>query len=340
MSVPDAVQHGFDVLRDRQPVERTRGASSRRGSPSSAPTARVDELVVHQPADARDAEPGDSTLPDRQRLRPFESTVLPPALPARAARSAAGVVAVSPYLGEARGVRGAARRRQPGHPRHDLPGAAATTASTWSPRSATPRTRRCARRSRSRTATRSATGSALHPSLPKLKARFDQGKVAIVRGVGYQPPDLSHFTSGDIWMHGWGGSRRRPPVGSAASSTASRTPSTSRCTASGCTAASDAHLAGAVSHASSLPLSIDDAFGIDRSDRVRRAHVRRARSSMGNGASGLGALGDLYDETEIGAHAARAAHPRRRTGSPTSRPTSQRSSCSPRTSSTPTSASA
>ena len=59
---------------------------------------------------------------------------------------------------------------------------------------------------RSRTASRSAAGSALHPSLPKLKARFDQGKVAIVRGVGYQPPDLSHFTSTDIWMHGWGGS--------------------------------------------------------------------------------------------------------------------------------------
>ena len=81
-------------------------------------------------------------------------------------------------------------------------------------------------------------GLALHPSLTKLKARFDQGKVAIVRGVGYQPPDLSHFSSTDIWMHGWGGAdARRRPAGSVATSTRSRTPSTSRCTASRCTAA-------------------------------------------------------------------------------------------------------
>ncbi len=52
---------------------------------------------------------------------------------------------------------------------------------------------------------RSAAGSRCTRRSPKLKARFDQGKVAVVRGVGYQPPDLSHFTSTDIWMHGWGG---------------------------------------------------------------------------------------------------------------------------------------
>src|SRR5690349_10743500 len=49
------------------------------------------------------------------------------------------------------------------------------------------------------------SGLVMHPALVKTKARFDQGKVAVVRGVGYQPPDLSHFTSTDIWMHGWGG---------------------------------------------------------------------------------------------------------------------------------------
>src|SRR4029079_18714673 len=48
-------------------------------------------------------------------------------------------------------------------------------------------------------------GLGLHPSLPKLKARFDQGRFSAVRGVVYKPPDLSRFTSGDIWMHGWGG---------------------------------------------------------------------------------------------------------------------------------------
>ncbi len=45
----------------------------------------------------------------------------------------------------------------------------------------------------------------LHPNLSRIKALYDQGKVAVVQGVGYQPPDLSHFTSMGIWMNGWGG---------------------------------------------------------------------------------------------------------------------------------------
>jgi len=39
----------------------------------------------------------------------------------------------------------------------------------------------------------------LHPNLGRLKALFDHGKVAIVQGVGYPHPDLSHFRSTDIW---------------------------------------------------------------------------------------------------------------------------------------------
>lgn len=39
----------------------------------------------------------------------------------------------------------------------------------------------------------------LHPSLAKLRAWLEQGRVAIVRGVGYPQPNLSHFTSRDIW---------------------------------------------------------------------------------------------------------------------------------------------
>ena len=50
-----------------------------------------------------------------------------------------------------------------------------------------------------------ASGVGLHPALAKLKARFDQGDVAVVQGVGYANPDLSHFTSMGIWMNGWGG---------------------------------------------------------------------------------------------------------------------------------------
>jgi len=48
----------------------------------------------------------------------------------------------------------------------------------------------------------------LHPSLPKLKARFDAGQVAVVRGVGLTTTDLSHFTSTATWMAGTTGSGR------------------------------------------------------------------------------------------------------------------------------------
>jgi len=49
----------------------------------------------------------------------------------------------------------------------------------------------------------------LHPSLPKLKARFDAGKVGIVQGVGQATvSDLSHFSSTASWMAGTAGPSR------------------------------------------------------------------------------------------------------------------------------------
>ena len=46
----------------------------------------------------------------------------------------------------------------------------------------------------------------LHPNLTELKARWDLGQLAIVEGVGYPNPDLSHFTSMANWMSGRPGS--------------------------------------------------------------------------------------------------------------------------------------
>lgn len=53
----------------------------------------------------------------------------------------------------------------------------------------------------------------LHPSMAKLKSLFDDGRVAVVQGVGYPNPNRSHFRSTDIWetasdanvveKHGW-----------------------------------------------------------------------------------------------------------------------------------------
>jgi uncharacterized protein (DUF1501 family) len=42
----------------------------------------------------------------------------------------------------------------------------------------------------------------LHPALPKLKVRYDAGKVAVVQGVGQTTDDRSHFSSTARWMAG------------------------------------------------------------------------------------------------------------------------------------------
>jgi uncharacterized protein (DUF1501 family) len=46
------------------------------------------------------------------------------------------------------------------------------------------------------------SGFGLHPGLAGLHARLAAGTAAIVHGVGYQPPDRSHFRSRDIWHTG------------------------------------------------------------------------------------------------------------------------------------------
>lgn len=42
-------------------------------------------------------------------------------------------------------------------------------------------------------------GFGLHPALSHLKDFYDENKLAIVQGVGYPQPNLSHFLSMDIW---------------------------------------------------------------------------------------------------------------------------------------------
>ena len=50
-------------------------------------------------------------------------------------------------------------------------------------------------------------GVALHPSLTGLHTRFNSGQVAIMQGLGYENPSLSHFDSMAHWMHGYAGER-------------------------------------------------------------------------------------------------------------------------------------
>jgi uncharacterized protein (DUF1501 family) len=138
----------------------------------------------------------------------------------------------------------------------------------------------------------------MHPSLAKTKQRFDNGRVAVVRGVGYNPPDLSHFESTDIWKHGWGGSGTRTTgwVGRFLDGL----PNTEHESlyAVSLHGNVNTHLRGQVAKPSSLPLNIDDAFGIDRSDRSD-ARLYDAVESFGVGTSGLGPLGDFYDNSAM-----------------------------------------
>ncbi|MBO9616401.1 MAG: DUF1501 domain-containing protein [Dyadobacter sp.] len=41
-----------------------------------------------------------------------------------------------------------------------------------------------------------------HPVMTGMRALYDEGKLAIVNGVSYPNPDLSHYRSTDIWMTG------------------------------------------------------------------------------------------------------------------------------------------
>jgi len=45
-------------------------------------------------------------------------------------------------------------------------------------------------------------GLYLHPGLARLKARYDAGQVALIRGVGEPSKDHSHFSSAATWMSG------------------------------------------------------------------------------------------------------------------------------------------
>jgi uncharacterized protein (DUF1501 family) len=45
-----------------------------------------------------------------------------------------------------------------------------------------------------------ADGLGLNPSLAQMARLYGEGKVALIQGVGYDEPDLSHFASMDVWQ--------------------------------------------------------------------------------------------------------------------------------------------
>ena len=60
----------------------------------------------------------------------------------------------------------------------------------------------------------------LNPNMTAMKRLWDEGKVAIINGIGYPNPNRSHFRSMDIWhtaeptkvaTEGWLGALTRDP---------------------------------------------------------------------------------------------------------------------------------
>ncbi len=139
----------------------------------------------------------------------------------------------------------------------------------------------------------------LHPALTRVKSMYDQGKVAVVRGIGYRPADLSHFTSMGIVMNGWGGGSQPGGPTGWIGRYLDGLPNSASESLLGVVMGSSVplHMVGAVARASGLPQNISGAFGIDRTQAEDR-RMFDAISAFGSGPTGLGQWGDLVGKTE------------------------------------------
>jgi uncharacterized protein (DUF1501 family) len=135
-------------------------------------------------------------------------------------------------------------------------------------------------------------GVGLHPSLFKLKTRYDRGWVAAIRGVGYTPPDFSHFSSMEYWMKGWGGSTQTYPTGWVGR-WADGLPNSENETMYQVVLDQSIplHHVGNKNQAAGLPIWLGDAFGIER-EYARDIRLLNALSSYNYSSTGLGAWGD------------------------------------------------
>ncbi|HMJ78814.1 MAG TPA: DUF1501 domain-containing protein [Iamia sp.] len=136
-------------------------------------------------------------------------------------------------------------------------------------------------------------GLGLHPRLPKLKARYDAGKVAVVRGVGQTTADYSHFSSTATWMAGTTGSARTTgwlgrwldgvPESAGGLRAVQVGPSV------------PLHLRGTTSVVTAMDRG-GNIYGADQREAWQKP-VYDAIKAMGNGTTGKGRLADLVADT-------------------------------------------
>lgn len=144
------------------------------------------------------------------------------------------------------------------------------------------------------------SGLALHPRLTGLKARYDAGKVAVVRGVGKADGDLSHFSSMASWMAGTAGASRstgwlgRYLDGLGDAATEMRAVNIGNSV--------PLHLIGSRPAVTGLPVQRSP-FGADR-DEAWEVALYNAVADFGSAASGRGVMGDAIGAVDRNAMAA------------------------------------
>jgi uncharacterized protein (DUF1501 family) len=136
-------------------------------------------------------------------------------------------------------------------------------------------------------------GLALHPALGGLKRRFDQGKLALVQGVGNPVTDLSHFTSMASWMQGW--ANGGPPITGWLGRWLDGVAGADALRAVTVGSSVPLHLVGTKTKAVALSSSAGDLFGSGTEAHEQRMYD--CVGGFGGGANGIGPMGDLLGRT-------------------------------------------
>ncbi|MEY2552517.1 MAG: hypothetical protein QOC57_377, partial [Ilumatobacteraceae bacterium] len=131
----------------------------------------------------------------------------------------------------------------------------------------------------------------LHPNLTYTKSLWDAGQLAIVHGVGYPNPDLSHFTSMAIWMNG--------SFGNGPASTGwigrwldGQPAATADLMAATIGSSVPLHLLGAVRRAVAVPENGDGMFGTGTDPQDARMFT--GLRGFSSGSAGRGQWHDMY----------------------------------------------
>jgi uncharacterized protein (DUF1501 family) len=130
----------------------------------------------------------------------------------------------------------------------------------------------------------------LHPSLSYTKRLWDAGQLAIVHGVGYPNPDLSHFSSMAIWMAGRFGVGA-PGTGWIGRWLDGQNPATADLMAATIGSSVPLHLLGAVHRAVAVPENGNGMFGTGTDPaEIRMFNGLRALATP----AGLGQWHDMF----------------------------------------------